>query len=37
MRKVTERNERMDEIYYKNEDEKDENGVLLSKTDQILI
>jgi len=37
MRKVVERNESMDEIYYKNEDEKYDNKVLLYKTDQILI
>jgi len=29
MRKVAKRNESMDEIYYKNEDEKDDNEVLI--------
>ena len=37
MRKVTERNESMDDIYCKNEDEKDDNIMLPCKTNQILI
>ena len=37
MRKVVERNESIDEIYYRNEDEKDDNGILPCKTNQILI
>ena len=36
MKKVSERNERMDAIYYRNGDEKHENGNLPCKTNQIL-
>jgi len=36
MRKVVERNGIKDEKYYKNEDRRDGNAILLCKTDQML-